>query len=374
MWPGRACAGAIVRRPGCSLPRPRRRGTAAAAWPAGPLARPPCRRIPSGRAAGFQHSSHHGGHVGGGRAVRLIAFHETDGLGQGGAVDRIATSRLRRPAAGREVRLDVARLDQRHMHAKGRHLVRKCFTQTLQSELARAVESLERDADHAADGAHQHDAPAALRPHGGQHLLQHSHAAPEVRLQLGLCLLDCALLDRTGQTPSAEATSASMRPPAASMPATPERTESSSSTSMTRPAHPPEVVPRLLAPVTAQPAACNSSAQALPMPADAPVTSARLAPSLMGAPISQPAPTARRTSQSPNRMTGARRASKNATRRQPGLLCGAAPGRVIEAGTPGGIAAQAPGGAGHEDSEPHGQVQDPAIEGCRRPAGNGLAG
>jgi hypothetical protein len=49
-------------------------------------------------------------------------------------------------------------------------------------------------------------------------------------------------------------------------------------------------VPRLLAPVTAQPAACNSSAQALPMPADAPVTSARLAPSLMGAPISRSAP------------------------------------------------------------------------------------
>src|SRR5207247_4918379 len=40
----------------------------------------------------------------------------------------------------------------------------------------------------------------------------------------------------------------------------------------------------LLAPVTAQPPACNSAAQALPMPADAPVTSARLAASLMGAP------------------------------------------------------------------------------------------
>jgi len=79
-----------------------------------------------------------------------------------------------------------------------------------------------------------------------------------------------------------------IRPPAASMPATPVRTEFSSSTSMTRPAHPPEAVPRLLAPVTAQPAAPNSTAQALPMPADAPVTSARLASSFMGAPISQP--------------------------------------------------------------------------------------
>src|SRR5690348_1337813 len=78
----------------------------------------------------------------------------------------------------------------------------------------------------------------------------------------------------------AQATSASIRP-AASMPATPVRTESSSSTSMTRPAHPPEVVPRLLAPVTAQPAACSSPAQARPMPADAPVMSTRLAPLLM---------------------------------------------------------------------------------------------
>jgi hypothetical protein len=99
----------------------------------------------------------------------------------------------------------------------------------------------------------------------------------------------------------AEATSASIRPPAASMRATPARTESSSSTSMTRPAHLPEVVPRLLAPVTAQPAACNSPAQARPMPADAPVTSAHLAAPLIGAPISPPA---RRADRSPNRMPG----------------------------------------------------------------------
>jgi hypothetical protein len=46
---------------------------------------------------------------------------------------------------------------------------------------------------------------------------------------------------------------------------------------MTRPVHPPDAVPRLLAPVTAHPAACSCPAQALPMPADAPVTSADLA-------------------------------------------------------------------------------------------------
>src|SRR5690349_23685617 len=54
------------------------------------------------------------------------------------------------PAAGREVRLDVAWLDQRHVHAQRCHLVREGFTQALQGELARAVESLERDADDAA--------------------------------------------------------------------------------------------------------------------------------------------------------------------------------------------------------------------------------
>jgi len=33
----------------------------------------------------------------------------------------------------------------------------------------------------------------------------------------------------------------------------------------------------------------------------------------------------------------------------------------------GGVAAQAPDGAGDEDREPHGQVQDPApLHGCRR--------
>ena len=231
-------------------------------------------------------------------------------------------NRLRHPAAGREVRLDVSRLDQRHMHAKGRHLVRKGFAQALQSELARAVESLERDADYAADGADQHDAPAALRPHGGQHLLHHPHAAPEVGLQLGLCLPVVHCSTAPARFHPAAATSASIRPPAASTLATPVRTESSSSTSMTKPAHPPEVVPRLLAPVTAQPAACNSSAQALPMPADAPVTSAHLAPSLMGAPISQPTPTARRTSQPSNRMPGTGRASRTtrlAASQPPGL-------------------------------------------------------
>jgi hypothetical protein len=80
---------------------------------------------------------------------------------------------------------------------------------------------------------------------------------------------------------------------------------------MTRPAHPPEVVPRLLAPVTAQPAAFNSPAQALPMPADAPVTSTRLAPPLTDALISWPAPAARRTSQPSNRMPGTTPSQQN---------------------------------------------------------------
>ena len=46
-------AGAVVRLPGCFSPRPRRRGTAVAAWPAGPPARPPCLPIPSGAGGGI---------------------------------------------------------------------------------------------------------------------------------------------------------------------------------------------------------------------------------------------------------------------------------------------------------------------------------
>src|SRR6266568_2245523 len=47
------------------------------------------------------------------------------------------------------------------------------------------------------------------------------------------------------------------------------------------PAQPPDDVPRLLAPVTVQPAACSRSAQARPMPAEAPVTRTDLAVTLM---------------------------------------------------------------------------------------------
>src|SRR5579859_7047741 len=99
---------------------------------------------------------------------------------------------------------------------------------------------------------------------------------------------NCALAsgsDESSAAPArphpAAATPASIRPAASSTPATPERTDSSLSTSITRPAQPPEAVPRLLAPLTVQPAACRRSAQALPMPADAPVTRTDLAVSLM---------------------------------------------------------------------------------------------
>ena len=45
-WPG--VCWCDRQTPRLLLPRPRRRGTAAAAWPAGPLAGPPCRPMPSG--------------------------------------------------------------------------------------------------------------------------------------------------------------------------------------------------------------------------------------------------------------------------------------------------------------------------------------
>src|ERR1700721_2436769 len=93
-WPSHVL-GAVVRLPGCSSPRPGRRGRAAGAWPGGRLARAPCPPEP--------------------------------------------------PAGGRELASGIARLDQRPMHAERCYLVGQSFTQTLQSELARAVESLERD-------------------------------------------------------------------------------------------------------------------------------------------------------------------------------------------------------------------------------------
>ena len=57
-------------------------------------------------------------------------------------------------------------------------------------------------------------------------------------------------------------------------PATPAFTAASSSTFMTRPVQSGPAVPRLLAPVTVHPAPARRSAQARPIPSDAPVTSA----------------------------------------------------------------------------------------------------
>ena len=79
----------------------------------------------------------------------------------------------------------------------------------------------------------------------------------------------------------AAATSAAIPSPASITLATPERTDSSSSTSITMPVQPADAVPRLLAPVTVQPAACSRSAQARPIPAEAPVTSTDLPVSLL---------------------------------------------------------------------------------------------
>ena len=71
----------------------------------------------------------------------------------------------------------------------------------------------------------------------------------------------------------AASTTAPMRPSSASTRSTPSVTDPSTSTSITRPVHPVDAVPRRLAPTTVHPAPASRSAQARPMPADAPVTS-----------------------------------------------------------------------------------------------------
>src|SRR5262249_41712181 len=91
----------------------------------------------------------------------------------------------------------------------------------------------------------------------------------------------------------AAATRASIPPVFWSTADTPDRTEASSSTSITRPVQAADAMPRLLAPVTVQPAACRRSATARPMPADAPVTSTDLAVSLMALRSRQQADVAR---------------------------------------------------------------------------------
>jgi hypothetical protein len=285
----------IVRLPDCSLPRPRRRGTAAAAWPAGPLARPPCRPVPSGADGEIP------AHAAPRRPPRRRARHWPHRIPAdprpGQRQRRRPDRRPRHPAAGREVRPDVARLDQRHPHPERRHLVRKSLTQALQGEPARAAESPERNADHAPGRAPsarsaRRRAPArraapAARP--ARSPRSWSPAAPSPPRPCP------ARPPRPGPAP-AQPASAPNRPPPASTPATPTRTESSSSTSTTRPAHPPAAVPRLLAPVTAQPAARSSpgarpadaSDARSPAPASLPRSRALRSPSRPGSPADKP--------------------------------------------------------------------------------------
>ena len=157
---------------------------------------------PPRRAPGSQHPLNDSRDVAGWRAVDLIGFHHPDRLGEGRAVNAVTLGRRRHPAARGEVRPEVTGLDQRHVDPEGRHLIGQCLAVPLERELAGAVERLERDAEHAANGADQHETPAALSAHQRQGRLHHPDAAPEVRLQLRLRLAARGELDRSGHAPA----------------------------------------------------------------------------------------------------------------------------------------------------------------------------
>ena len=174
------------------------------------------------------------------------------------------------PAAG-EPGPEVARLDEGHPDAEGLDLPRQRLGPPLEGELAGRVVGLERQADDAADRAHQDDAAAGApagtggRPSPSARCRRSwSRAGPWRRRWAS------APPGRPGPSRRRSPRRRSRRgpgPPARRPPAV----EASSSTSMVIEVHGSSGVARRLAPTTRNPWAVRCSAQARPMPDDAPV-------------------------------------------------------------------------------------------------------
>src|SRR5580698_806619 len=120
----------------------------------------------------------HDGHLVRWNPVRLVALHDADRLGGGFAVGDIVRGRTDPTPALREIRPDVARLDQAYLNAERCDLVGQRLAVALERELAGAVEGLEREADDATDGADEDDPTRSLVAHRRQHSLHDPHAAP----------------------------------------------------------------------------------------------------------------------------------------------------------------------------------------------------
>ena len=126
----------------------------------------------------------------------LVVLHHSDGAGDATVVHVVAAAAF--APRGGEAGGDVARHDDADLDAEGTHLACECERIRAHGGLGGRVVGLKRNGDGRRDGAHVHDAAAALLPHDGQHCVVHVHHAEEVHIELTPGLLRRRELDRAG--------------------------------------------------------------------------------------------------------------------------------------------------------------------------------
>ena len=122
-------------------------------------------------------------------------LHHGDGARDAAVINIVAVAAL--APRGGEAGGNVARHDDADLDAEGAHLTRERERIRAHGGLGGRVVRLKRNGDRRGNGAHVHDAAAALLPHDGQDCAVHVHHAEKVHIELPPGLLRRRELDRT---------------------------------------------------------------------------------------------------------------------------------------------------------------------------------
>ena len=121
-------------------------------------------------------------------------LHHGDGARDAAVIDIVAVAAL--APRGGKAGGDIARHDDADLDAEGAHLTRERERIRAHSGLGGRVVRLKRNGDRCGNGAHVHDAAAALLPHDGQDGAVHVYHAEKVHIELPPGLLRRRELDR----------------------------------------------------------------------------------------------------------------------------------------------------------------------------------
>ena len=130
----------------------------------------------------------------GGHAGLLVVLHHGDGVRDAAVINIVAVAAL--APRGGEAGGNVARHDDADLDAEGAHLTRERERIRAHGGLGGRVVRLKRNGDRRGNGAHVHDAAAALLPHDGQDCAVHVHHAEKVHIELPPGLLRRREFDR----------------------------------------------------------------------------------------------------------------------------------------------------------------------------------